>query len=383
MSRPYFSLKTLELEATAQKDLTGVLQELAFRTSRAAKRLLSALGNPATPSPVPAETPQREAKKPASRINLEALKAKIERLRKQVQACHGERLSNTAKRLAQTMHKRLEGDRYKRQADILEAVCEALDQFPGLTTSEIIAKSQEASLFECQMISNGYHSYNVETRKPRHAETIHETLRGLLDPEKAKKEDFKAQQIQAEASLRQSNLPGFFPTPPSVIEIMLEQAGDLRGKCILEPSCGKGDLIQAALKAGAAKVKAFEIVPKLADYCSKFVIPEQGQALTIENADFLESPSWPADVVLMNPPFERDAAPKHVQHALKSLKDGGRLVAVMPGNWAQKATGELLINEIERAGYEMLDIEIESGSFAGAEAFRQTGVNTTLLVITK
>ena len=41
--RPYFALKTIELELTAKTDLPGVLHELTFRKSNAAKKLLETL----------------------------------------------------------------------------------------------------------------------------------------------------------------------------------------------------------------------------------------------------------------------------------------------------------------------------------------------------
>lgn len=40
--------------------------------------------------------------------------------------------------------------------------------------------------------------------------------------------------------------PDFYPTPPEVAAEMLDQL-DLRGKTVLEPSAGKGDLAQLEL----------------------------------------------------------------------------------------------------------------------------------------
>lgn len=376
--RPYFKLKNVELEAAMQTDRQGVLFELDFRSSRAAKKLKGSLSSAAEPAP--ADRPVIVQAKPTA-INFAALQAKAARLEEQAKACHGDRLTNTPKRLAQAMHKRMDGDRIKRQAAILYAAAVLVQTdyngpIASLKTVDIIAKAQEASLYECKMICNGYHSYNVEMMdKPRHTSPIHEELRALINPAQAPAEAKKSAQIQAEAELRNCNISGFFPTPPAVIAVMLEQAGDLRGKLILEPSAGKGDLVKAALDAGA-KVRAFEIVPKLAAYCQAHVGP-------VKNADFLEQTCIviDTDVVLMNPPFERDAAPKHVLHALTWLKEGGRLIAVMPANWAEKSSADALHDAISEKGLDLLEIEVERAAFNGADAFRQTGVSTTIIVI--
>ena len=45
--------------------------------------------------------------------------------------------------------------------------------------------------------------------------------------------------------------PDFFPTQPDVAALMLDPL-DLRGKTVLEPSAGKGDLVRECLTRGAA-----------------------------------------------------------------------------------------------------------------------------------
>lgn len=54
----------------------------------------------------------------------------------------------------------------------------------------------------------------------------------------------------------------FFPTPPDVIERMLD--GELiKGKIVLEPSAGKGDIVDYLLNEEAADVLAVELHPDL------------------------------------------------------------------------------------------------------------------------
>ena len=85
----------------------------------------------------------------------------------------------------------------------------------------------------------------------------------------------------------------------------------------------------------------------------------------------------------MNPPFERGQDAEHVQHAYERLKPGGRLVAIM-------SNGPFFRSDKKAEGFRnWLDTvdgsheELPEGSFAGKDAFRQTGVNTRLVVIDK
>ena len=316
---------------------------------------------------------------PVSRLNLGTLRDKAARFMRQAEACHADRQTNTVKRLAQAMHKRMEGDRLKRQALILEALCSAVEAktwtIGDMSTMEAVSTSYEAALFKCAYVNNGYHSYNVEGTTPQNASPIHDALRALLNPAAVQAEAVKSAQIQAEATLRQCDCPGFFPTPPSVIAVMLEQAGNLHGKKVLEPSCGKGDIVKAAMSAGA-DVVGFEIVTRLANYCHDYV------SKSVFCDDFMLSHvDRSYDAVLMNPPFEKDAAPKHVLHALSWLKPGGRLVAVMPSNWSSKSSADALMRTIDDRGFSTMDMELGTGAFSGADAFRQTGVNVCLLIV--
>ena len=65
------------------------------------------------------------------------------------------------------------------------------------------------------------------------------------------------------------------------------------------------------------------------------LMPANAQALrdqrhSVSERDFLTmQPSPLMDRVVMDPPFARQADIKHVLHALRFLRDGGRLVSVM------------------------------------------------------
>ncbi|WP_313495401.1 methyltransferase [Pseudoxanthomonas mexicana] len=116
---------------------------------------------------------------------------------------------------------------------------------------------------------------------------------------------------------------GYFPTPPAVVARLVELAQVAQGQRLLEPSAGKGN-IATAFK-DIATVDAFELLEaNVSDLASL------GWLNSVERADFLTiEPRQDYDRVVMNPPFEKRADIKHVMHAAKFLKPGGRLVAVM------------------------------------------------------
>lgn len=115
----------------------------------------------------------------------------------------------------------------------------------------------------------------------------------------------------------------FYPTPLKVIESVLSDVYQIEGKKALEPSCGDGRIMDA-LRAAGADVFGIEVDPGRAA-----IARAKGHAVLIKN--FLETvPTSDFDLVVMNPPFYGKHYAKHVLHALKFLKPGGRLVAILP-----------------------------------------------------
>lgn len=118
----------------------------------------------------------------------------------------------------------------------------------------------------------------------------------------------------------------FFPTPPAVVELVIDLADIQEGMYILEPSAGMGALaIPAYYSATGVTVDTFELMPKNNDFLRAL-----GLGVTGDPTDFLSiTPKPQYDRVVMNPPFGRQADIKHVNHALNFLKPNGLLVSVM------------------------------------------------------
>lgn len=54
----------------------------------------------------------------------------------------------------------------------------------------------------------------------------------------------------------------FYPTPPEIIDYMLSGL-DIQDRVILEPSAGKGNIVDALKTFGAKQVLTFEMEPDL------------------------------------------------------------------------------------------------------------------------
>lgn len=181
---------------------------------------------------------------------------------------------------------------------------------------------------------------------------------------------------KAERALIGRKIEGFFPTPSPVIDQMLDYADIRDGHAVLEPSAGKGDIVDAVkARHPESSITGLEYNREL-----KPVLHAKGHE--IEFGDFMQH-SGQYDRIVMNPPFERGQDREHVQHAFNQLKSGGRVVAIMSAGPFQRShkADEEFRQWLDSVGGEVHDLP--EGSFAGNDAFRQTGVNTKLVVIDK
>jgi hypothetical protein len=123
----------------------------------------------------------------------------------------------------------------------------------------------------------------------------------------------------------------FFPTPSQLIEKMLnEYKTKPLPKNILEPSAGKGDIIDYINKIQnkrqqQSNIYAFEFVPEL-----QTILKQKDNCKLLGN-DFLKynntNPKLTFDLIIMNPPFDRGA--EHTLHAWEMLNNGGKIIALL------------------------------------------------------
>ena len=236
-----------------------------------------------------------------------------------------------------------------------------------------------------------------------------------------------------ERALVGKNWTGFFPTPAPIVERMIAEAGIEDGMTVLEPSAGKGDIADAARDAGAM-VDTVEIVGELRElleakghnvigndimdknprgftYGDTFKAPdgktgimrghpggphsgrvrlddETGKTLgyyfRAELDEVQKNGSNSGyDRVLMNPPFEEGKDMDHVMHAFSLLRPGGKLVAVMGEGAFSRSDKKATAFREWLDSHEGTSEKLPVGSFSGADAFRQTGTSTRLVIVSR
>lgn len=114
----------------------------------------------------------------------------------------------------------------------------------------------------------------------------------------------------------------FYPTPPHIIQMMLGNI-DVNGKHVLEPSAGKGDIVDFCAGAGAS-VTACEKHPELAR-----IVASKSNFLKHDFFEVTADEVSHIDYIVMNPPFSN--ADRHILHAWEIAPDGCEIIALC--NW--------------------------------------------------
>lgn len=188
---------------------------------------------------------------------------------------------------------------------------------------------------------------------------------------------------------------GFFPTPEAAAERVIEYAriGYQEGVQlrVLEPSAGSGNL--ARLAAAEREVRDWNYETKSFSYqrgrpivdCIEIqqhlvaALSLEGIYNKVIHADFLKvnpDPNNLYDRVVMNPPLDRERDIDHVTHAMKFLKPGGRLTAIMSAGTEFRETKKAiafraLMEELKADWYDL-----------PPNSFSEVGTNVNTLIVT-
>lgn len=189
--------------------------------------------------------------------------------------------------------------------------------------------------------------------------------------------------ISLATDARLARIPGFYPTPPSVVAMLLERAAPWqRGHLVLEPSAGRGDIADR-LRERVDRLVVVEPEPVLVE-----VLRQNGHApVACRFEDFEAAEQF--DKVVMNPPFAQGLDMLHVQRAFGMLAAGGLLVALLndgsaPGDGTQpqrEAFAAWLMSH--RAIHEVHVERLDPQWFLTPENFRPSTVPIKLLVLRK
>lgn len=177
-----------------------------------------------------------------------------------------------------------------------------------------------------------------------------------------------------ERELLGAKIEGYFPTPKTLVERMLEEADIQDNMKVLEPSAGKGNIADMIRdEYPTADLSVVEQYSTLRDILEL-------KKHKLAGNDFLKY-NEKQDRIVMNPPFENLQDIDHVRHAYDLLNPGGKLVSIMsesPFFRSDKKAQEF------RDWMEVVNGTSEKnpeGSFKTSE--RPTGVATRLVVIEK
>jgi hypothetical protein len=174
-------------------------------------------------------------------------------------------------------------------------------------------------------------------------------------------------------------IDGYFPTPQPVLELLRShlpdpveiQAND-RPYRILEPSAGTGNIADwLDIFYPWVELQCIERSYELAEIARL-------KGHHVEVRDFLEAELEPKfDLVVMNPPFEKEADIEHVLHAVTLTKPGGRVMAIMNEHTFFSTTQKAKEFRAYLEALGAYDEKLPDGSFKESG----TGVGTRFVVI--
>lgn len=244
--------------------------------------------------------------------------------------------------------------------ELVAVVLTDAKQHPKPAPEQIAARSEEENADKLEA------SINAATRR----------LENPPKPKDERAQAFDAMRQSLKAGVQVVSAPQLFPTPPEIARRMVELADIEPSQRVLEPSAGTGRLIDAL------GITPHELGPSYDPSAEPTTIAvEQNHALAeglrqryrgldIRCADFLacNGDLGTFDRIVMNPPFENGADIRHILHARKFLRPGGKLVALCANGPRQQAQLQSIADSWE---------ELPEGSFQA----QGTGVRVAMLTL--
>lgn len=112
----------------------------------------------------------------------------------------------------------------------------------------------------------------------------------------------------------------YYPTPQIIVDDIIDYVGDIGDRRILEPSAGMGNIA----KAFKDNIDCIEKEP-----LNALILQQLG--LNVVQGDFLYfNPKHKYDIIVMNPPYNKNQWKTHTEHAISMLSKKGEIYAVLP-----------------------------------------------------
>lgn len=188
---------------------------------------------------------------------------------------------------------------------------------------------------------------------------------------------------------------GQYFTPRPLVELLADLAGVRPGDRVLDPTCGSGGFLIAALARGA-DVDGIEVDPDLATLARLNLAMHGQNPRSVKTADFFREPPddrW--DVVLANPPFsvvidDPEVLARHglrgrvgsdvlfVQAALACVRPGGRLATVLPYSFLTNPGTASVRDSLSQLAVREAVVSLPEGIF---NPFGGTGTRACVVVL--
>jgi len=164
----------------------------------------------------------------------------------------------------------------------------------------------------------------------------------------------------------------FYPTPDNIIKLMLE-GETIKDKTILEPSAGKGNIIDVLNQMEAKSVLFCEIEKDLQTICTDKAKLLKEDFMSVKTSDISH-----IDLIVMNPPFSKDL--EHILHAFEVAPDGCKIITL--------CNSQTIENTFSNKRKELKTLVDSFGSYENigdcfTDAERKTAVKVGLIKIEK
>lgn len=157
-----------------------------------------------------------------------------------------------------------------------------------------------------------------------------------------------------------------FYTPSFLAQKVVELA-NVKGKSVLEPSAGIGNLADECERQGAKDICCIELDSESFQKLKRSYSKHNLDFLSVTPKDVPGIGDMRFEVIVQNPPFTKNQDIKHVLHAIENwLATGGRIVAIMPDKPHPKLDK-----------YNPVEYKVEAGAFKTSG----TMIKTKIVVI--
>lgn len=182
-----------------------------------------------------------------------------------------------------------------------------------------------------------------------------------------------------------NNNSDFFPTPKSLVNKMLQSIDFRLINSVLEPSGGKGDLLEGVKDKfkysryssyNSQKEANYDIDTIELDENLRHVL--KGKGYRVVHNDFLTYNSLKSyDLIVMNPPFSE--GDKHLLKAIELQQNGGKIVCLLNAETLKYPYSNIRKDLINKLNNYNADIEYIQNAFIDAE--RKTKIEIALIKI--